>query len=94
MTPLPILALSAWTLYGGGAGLDLASTEIALSRGGIERNPLGQTRLARVGLKVAATPALVWADRKLGRKSWLLRIVYAGGMSYVVMHNLRVKGAR
>lgn len=91
---LPILALSAWTLYGGGAGLDLVSTEVALARGGIERNPLGQTRAARIALKVAGTSALVWADRKLGPRKWVLRIVYAGGMGYVVMHNMRVRATK
>lgn len=90
---LPILALSGWVLYGGGAGADLVSTEIALSRPGVhEGNPLGQTLAARLALKGACTPLLVWADHKLGKKRVIMRILYIGGMAWVVQHNLRVKG--
>lgn len=73
---------------------DLGSTEAALRRPGTyEANSLASHRSARIALKAAQVPALVWVDRRLGRRSkklaWGWRAVAAAYTGWVVAHNLR-----
>jgi hypothetical protein len=72
---------------------DLATTEMALSRGGHESNPLMRDRGVRIGAGVASCVVAAEADHKLRkhRKSrWAVRILGLGLMAYAVQNNARV----
>lgn len=73
---------------------DLASTELALSRGGYEANPLLRERAVRYGVG-AGTCMLVaeadWKLRKHKKSRWAVRIIGIGLWGYATAHNLRAK---
>lgn len=72
---------------------DLATTELALSRGGFESNPLMKDRGVRIGAGVASCVVAGEADYRLRRHKksrWALRIIGIGLMSYAAIHNSQV----
>ncbi len=84
--PMPLLFASLMiTSFG-----DLASTEIALARGGTrEANPLLQNQGVRVAATVAATLAVYYVGKKLSRKKRIaLYIGVSVGWAYLSVHNL------
>lgn len=71
---------------------DLSSTEIALSSGGYELNPLMRTRTSRMLVGTTSCLATAWVDKKLDKKyRRYLRIFGILGTSFVVANNLRHK---
>ncbi len=74
---------------------DLASTEVALARPGLqEANPMQGNRNVRILSHIAAPALMYWITDKLHdrgkRKTALLaRIGFNVAYSYIVMHNLR-----
>lgn len=89
---LPVLAISAWVVYGAGTTGDLVSTELALRRAGtVEANPLGNTLAKRLLIKGAQTAVLAYGDKHLSKGKRIgLRVGYALWMGFVIQHNLRV----
>lgn len=77
------------------SGAELASTEVALGRPGLqEANPMQGNRSVRILSHIAAPAAMYWVTDKLHdrgkRKTALLaRIGFNVAYSYIVMHNLR-----
>ena len=69
---------------------DLASTEIALARGGNrEANPLLQNQGVRAVITVAVPLAVYYAGKKLSRKKRIaLYIGISVGWAYLSIHNL------
>jgi len=65
---------------------DLSTTEIALARGGTERNPLMRQRSARVTFSVSVPIALWWgAKRKpeqIEKITWLYAAARCGGAAW------------
>ena len=78
------------TIYGGGAALDLASTESALRRGGYEANPIMRGSLGkRVAVKCALVAGVVALDGKVKSKRarWAIRIGWVAAHVYVARRN-------
>lgn len=80
--------------YGGFALADLASTELALSRGATEGNPLVRDRGARFAVNAAVVGLSVIADRKLQRTGHrraarVVRFSFVAMRVLVVASNLR-----
>ena len=77
------------------SGADLASTEVALARPGLqEGNPMQGNRSVRILSHIAAPAIMYWVTDKLhdrGRRktALLARIGFNVAYSYIVMHNLR-----
>jgi hypothetical protein len=82
-----------------GSGLDLASSEVAFSRGAVEANPMMKDRYIRFGAKtVASATAIVFTDelKKHGHPNgakWFSR-GWLGFFAGVAVWNLTQKGAR
>ena len=82
-----------WTTYGVMAG-DVVSTDLALSRGGYEMNPLQGNRFVRISSHVAFGLTMNYMSAKVyksGRKKTALwmRIATVAAFGYATAHNLR-----
>lgn len=78
------------SIYGGGAALDLASTESALRRGGVEANPIMRGPFAkRVAVKSALVAGVVALDSKVKSKRvrWAIRLGWVAAHVYVARRN-------
>lgn len=77
-------------IYGGGAALDLASTESALKRGGYEANPIMQGSFGkRLAVKSALVAGVVALDGKVKSKRarWAIRLGWVAAHVYVARRN-------
>ena len=84
----------AYSLWCGFKAADLASTELALSRGGHESNPLMRDRYVRYSAGVGSCVLAAEADhrlRKHTKSKWALRVLGIGLMGYAVQRNARVR---
>lgn len=85
-------------LYGGLALADYTTTEMALSRGAREANPLMRRRAARIGIEAAVWVLSTKVDDMLSQKTrkrnvWLVRGVLIVGTGYVVSRNVQAWSA-
>lgn len=98
---LALLAGPAWAgertkavaIWCGAKAADLATTELALSRGGFESNPLMRDRAVRYGAGIGSCVLAAEADHRLrGHKKarWAVRILGLGLLGYAVQRNARV----
>lgn len=70
---------------------DLLSTEVALSRGAEESNPLVKDRLVRIAVKGGATFLMYKGDTALRghtKTRWAARILVGVGYGVVIRHNM------
>ncbi|MHA2068877.1 MAG: hypothetical protein ACXABY_31325 [Candidatus Thorarchaeota archaeon] len=88
-----LFRVAGWAVYGVSGG-DVISTEIVLSNGGREVNPLMRNRAIRVSSHVLLPLSInsMTADlyRRGNKKGALwIRIALVAGYGYVISHNLR-----
>ena len=82
-----------WTTYGVIAG-DLASTEIGISQGAIEANPLMRNRAVRISSHAVVAVVANHATARLHRAGhekmalWM-RIAMVAGYGYIISRNMR-----
>jgi len=73
---------------------DSASTELALSRGAVEANPLMRSASVRCTVKPALTVGIFYATRKLHKKkpktALFLRVAITTGWAYVATRNFQI----
>jgi hypothetical protein len=94
----PVMLAPLYTSYVALQALDVHSTRRALSKGGVEANPLMRGVTGNAGLlialKGAATAGTIFGAERLSKKhrlaSVLLMIGANSAMAYVVSHNYRV----
>jgi hypothetical protein len=96
--PRPVMLAPLYTSYVALQALDIHSTRRALSKGGVEANPLMKGVTGNAGLlialKCAATAGTILGAERLSKKhrlaSVLLMVGANSAMAYVVSHNYRV----
>lgn len=79
-------------IYGSAEGLDLLSTEYALSQGLVERNPIMKDRTVRITYSLALATGLTWYDvrrQKQGKNTKKIRIAYAILKGSIVLWNIK-----
>lgn len=80
-------------VYVAGSAADLASSEYAIARGGVEQNPLQQTRGLRIGVQTATAGVGCWADAKLAKRhrngARVLRVAVLALKIGLAVHNVR-----
>ena len=89
----PPSRLSSYFWHAPGHIGDLVSTEVGLSRGARELNPLMQTTGARIAVKALMITAVAEVDYRLSKRKshkalWVLRGVGLAATSAAIVHNL------
>jgi hypothetical protein len=72
---------------------DLVTTELSLSRGGVEQNPLMKNRAVRISAGVGVCVVAAEVDHKLQKHTktrWVVRALGVGLMAYAIQKNARV----
>ena len=93
---LLVACLSCWPI--GAAVADLTTTEIGLSRGGVEGNPLMVARPVRIAAKAGVVTLEIWLLKRYARTHPRvvkgLTIGLVAGHAWIGYHNLGIGNNR